>query len=143
MYERKTIGSRYWKTPGDGYTMNDGREAGIRFEDVHQGAVPLAPTDLPYDQKTETAKAEKQGPGALRQIHAAFAGGDDASADSYAFAYHEAGARGRVFLDACKKAARQLNVADTIPTKGQELSQLTQAIARAHVARHLQAFGID
>ena len=144
MYEKRTIGSRYFKKDGDGYVVSSPVERGIRFEDVHQGNIPLAPTDLQYDEATEKAAAAKKGAGALTAISAAFKGGDDADPSNYLFAHHEAGSRGRVFLDALKKAARQLNVADTTRVKsGQELSPNTLNIARAHIGKHLAQFGID
>jgi hypothetical protein len=47
-----------------------------------------------------------------------------------------------VFLDALKKAARVLNVADVTRVKsGSKLD--TENIARAHIGKHLAQFGID
>jgi hypothetical protein len=144
MYEKRSIGTNYWKKDGDGYVVSNPVENGFRYEDIHAQPSLLAPIDLAFDEAAEKEKAEKNGPGALRAISAAFKGGDDADKANYLFIHHEAGARGRVFLDALKKAARQLNIADTTRVKSSpELSINTQNIARAHIGKHLAQFGID
>lgn len=63
--------SNYFVKDYDGYTVNDPREHGILFEDVHQGNVPLAPTDLQYDEAAEKEKANGDA-GKLQAMHAAF-----------------------------------------------------------------------
>lgn len=145
MYEKRSIGANYWKKDGDGYIVSNPVENGIRYEDVHAQPSPMAPTGLQYDEAAEKEKAEKNGAGALQAMHAAFSGGHDADKANYLFAHHEAGARGRVYLDPLKKAARQLNIANTTRVKdlSQELHPNTQNIARAHIAKHLAQFGID
>jgi hypothetical protein len=124
---------------GDGYVVSNPTERGIRYEDVHQGNVPLASTDSIFDEKGERLKAQGDAQ-KLTAISAAFQGGDDVDQRNYLYVHHDSG--GKTYLDALKKAARTLNVANTTPVKSSSKLD-TENIARSHIRLHLQQFGIN